>query len=146
MRIRAKLLSSRPLREVEALKLAVAEGREHPKNAKVAFAREITARFHGEEAGRKAVEDFERRFAKKELSLEDMPVTEVSLAGAPKMPVPRVATEAKLTASATEARKMMAQGGLRVNGEKVQDPKAELEAGEYLIQVGKLKAARVKLS
>lgn len=141
-----ELLSSKPLKELEALKQAVAEGREHPKTAKVAFAQEITARFQGDEAGRKAVEDFERRFAKKELVAEDLPLTEISLAGAPKMAVTKAATEAKLTASVTEARKMMTQGGLRVNGDKVQDPKAELEPGEYLIQVGKLKAARVKLA
>ena len=54
--------------------------------------------------------------------------------------------ETKLVASATEARKLMAQGGVRVNGEKVTDPKAELGPGEYLVQVGKLKAAKLKLS
>jgi tyrosyl-tRNA synthetase len=75
-----------------------------------------------------------------------MPLVEVPLAGAPKMGVAKAATEAKLVASVTEARKMISQGGLRVNGDKVQDPKAELDAGEYVIQVGKLKAARVKIS
>jgi tyrosyl-tRNA synthetase len=141
-----ELLSSRPFRELEALRSAVREGREHPKDAKVAFAREITARFHGAEAARKAADDFEQRFAKKELKLDGLRRVEIALAGARSILVARVAADAGLTASLTEARKLMAQGGLRVNGEKVTDPKAELGPGEYLLQVGKLKAARVRLA
>jgi tyrosyl-tRNA synthetase len=141
-----ELLSSRSLQEVEALRAAVREGREHPKSAKAAFAREITARFQGEEAARKAEVDFEQRFAKKELKVDELPVKEIALGGAPKMLVGRVVTEAGLTASLTEARKLMAQGGLRVNGEKVTEPKAELGPGEYVIQAGKLRAARVRLT
>ena len=89
-----ELLSSKPLRELEELKRAVAEGREHPKAAKVAFAREITARFHGEDAAARAVVDFEQRFAKKELNVDAMEQVAVSLAGAEKMQVAKLATEA----------------------------------------------------
>ncbi|MFY1828517.1 tyrosine--tRNA ligase [Myxococcus fulvus] len=141
-----ELLSSKTLKEVTELKAKVASGEVHPKAAKVAFAREMTARFHDEEAGRKAEEDFEKRFAKKELSADALPQADVSLGGAPTMPLTKVLAEAKLVASATEGRKMLAQGGVRVNGEKATDPKAELSAGEYTLQVGKLKAARVKLA
>jgi tyrosyl-tRNA synthetase len=140
------LLSSKPLKEIDALKAAVQAGTTHPKAAKVAFAQEIAARFHGEEAGKKAAADFEARFANKQLDTESLPLVELSLAGAPKMMVAKVLPEAKLAASATEARKLMAQGGVRVNGEKVTDPKAELGPGEYLVQVGKLRAGRVKLA
>ncbi|WP_223634075.1 tyrosine--tRNA ligase [Corallococcus sp. EGB] len=141
-----KLLSSMPLKQVLELEEKTKSGQAHPKAAKVAFAREMAARFQGEEAGRKAAEDFEKRFAKKELSAEDLPLVEVSLAGAEKLFVTKLLPETKLVASATEARKLMTQGGVRVNGEKVTDPKAELGAGEYTVQVGKLKAARVKLA
>jgi tyrosyl-tRNA synthetase len=140
------LLSSKPLKEIQALQAAVQSGQSHPKSAKVAFAQEITARFHGEEAGKKAAADFEARFANKQLDTESLPLVEVAMAGAPKLLVTKVLPETKLVASATEARKLMAQGGVRVNGEKVTDPKAELEPGEYLVQVGKLKAAKVKLA
>jgi len=140
------LLSSKPLKEVQALEASVRSGQTHPKAAKVAFAQEITARFHGEEAGKKAAVDFEARFANKQLDTESLPLVEVAMAGAPKLPVTKVLPETKLVASATEARKLMAQGGVRVNGDKVTDPKAELGPGEYLVQVGKLKAAKVKLA
>jgi tyrosyl-tRNA synthetase len=140
-----ELLSSRSLKELAELKGKVARGELHPKAAKTAFAQEIAARFHGEEAGRKAAEDFERRFAKKELVAEELPRVEVPLGGAERMALAKALAEAKLVASATEGRKLMGQGGVRVNGEKVMDSKKELEAGEYLVQVGKLKAARIKL-
>jgi tyrosyl-tRNA synthetase len=141
-----ELLSSRSLGEVAALKAAVAEGKEHPKAAKVAFAREIVDRFHGAGEGQKAADAFEQRFAKKELDASQLPLCEVALGGAATLAVTRVVAEAKLTASATEARKLLQQGGVRVDGEKVTDVKAELPAGEYLVQVGKLKAARVRLA
>ncbi|MCP3161648.1 tyrosine--tRNA ligase [Myxococcus qinghaiensis] len=142
-----QLLSSLTLKELGELQAKVASGEVHPKAAKVAFAREMTARFHGAEAGRKAEEDFEKRFAKKEqLSAEELPQVELSLAGAATLPVTKVLAEAKLVASSTEGRKMITQGGVKVNGEKVQDVKADLGPGEYTVQVGKLKAARVKLA
>ncbi|AFE10585.1 tyrosyl-tRNA synthetase [Corallococcus coralloides DSM 2259] len=141
-----KLLSAMPLKQVLELEEKTKSGEAHPKAAKVAFAQEMAARFQGEEAGRKAAEDFEKRFAKKELSTEDLPLVEISLAGAEKLLVTKLLPETKFVASATEARKMMGQGGVKVNGEKVTDPKAELGAGEYTVQVGKLKVTRVKLS
>jgi tyrosyl-tRNA synthetase len=141
-----ELLSSRSLQEVEALRAAVRDGRAHPKNAKVAFAREISARFQGEEAARKAESDFEQRFARKELPVDELPVKEIALGESAKIQVAKVAAEAGLTASLTEARRLMAQGGLRVNGEKATDPRAEMGPGEYVIQAGKLRAARVRVS
>ncbi|ATB47316.1 tyrosine--tRNA ligase [Corallococcus macrosporus] len=140
-----ELLSSKSVKELAQMRAQVESGALHPKAAKVAFAQEMTARFHGAEAGVKAAEDFEKRFAKKELSTDELPLVEVSLGGAERLPVTKLLPETKLVASATEARKLMAQGGVRVNGEKVTDAKAELGAGEYTVQVGKLKAARVKL-
>jgi tyrosyl-tRNA synthetase len=111
------------------------------------FAREIVARFHGFEAGNLAVDDWEKRHGpKKDLASVELPHFHLSLAGQPKMFLTRALAEAGLTQSATEARKLITQGGVRINQEKVVNPKAEMGAGDYLLQVGKLKAARVTLS
>jgi tyrosyl-tRNA synthetase len=141
-----ELLSSRTLKELAELKEKVARGELHPKAAKSGFAQEMAARFHDEESGRKAMQAWEERYSQKKIVAEDQPLVEVSLGGAPKLPLAKALAEAKLVASVTEARKLMGQGGVRVNGEKVSDPKHELEAGEHLVQVGKHKSARLKLA
>ncbi|PTL78262.1 tyrosine--tRNA ligase [Vitiosangium sp. GDMCC 1.1324] len=141
-----ELLSSRSLKELAELKDKVARGELHPKAAKSGFAQEIAARFHDEESARKAMQAWEERYSQKKIVAEDQPLVEVSLAGAPKLPLAKALAEAKLVTSVTEARKLMGQGGVRVAGEKVSDPKHELEAGEYLVQVGKHKSARIKLA
>ncbi|MFZ5469322.1 MAG: tyrosine--tRNA ligase [Myxococcota bacterium] len=140
-----ELLSARTLGEIATLRQAVQNGKEHPKNPKVAFAQEMVARFHGSEAAQKAAVDFERQFAKKELNLEELPVADVGLAGAPTVLLAKAIAEAKLAHSSTEARRLITQGGVRLNQQKVADPKAEVGPGEYLVQVGKLKAARVRV-
>lgn len=141
-----ELLSSRTLKELAELKDKVTRGEVHPKAAKSGFAQEMAARFHDEESGRKAMQAWEERYSQKKISVEDQPLVEMSLGGAPKLLLAKALAEAKLVASVTEARKLMGQGGVRVNGEKVSDPKAELEAGEHLVQVGKHKSARLKLA
>jgi tyrosyl-tRNA synthetase len=141
-----ELLSGRTLSEIQALRAGVQSGATHPKAAKVGFAQEMVARFHSAEAAAKAAHDFEQRFAKKELNTEELPVKEAALAGAPKAFLNKLLADTALCASASEARRLMTQGGVRVNGEKVTDPKAELGPGEYVVQVGKLKAARLKLT
>ncbi len=140
------LLSSKPLKDVEALRAEVALQKVHPKDVKVAFAVEITDRFCGSGTGKAAAEAFEQRFAKKQLDPAALPLQTLLLEGGASMPVPKLCTELGLTQSPTEARKLMGQGGVRVNGEKVSDPKHALGPGDYLVQVGKLKAARAKLA
>ncbi len=141
-----ELLSSRSLKDIAALKEQVARGEVHPKTAKSGFAREIAARFHDAGSADKAMQAWEERYSQKKVVAEDQPLVEVSMGGAPKLLLARALAEAKLAASATEARKLMGQGGVKVNGDKVTDPKAELEPGEFLVQVGKHKSARLKLS
>ncbi len=140
-----ELLSKKPIKEIQELRAKVAGGQEHPKKVKVAFAREIVERFHGAEAGAKAEADFEQRFAKKSLNADELELREVSLGGVAKIGLPKLLVDAKLAESNTKARTLITQGGVKVNGEKVTDSKAELGAGEYLVQVGKLKAARVRV-
>ncbi|WNG28317.1 tyrosine--tRNA ligase [Cystobacter fuscus] len=141
-----ELLSSRTLKELATLKEQVTSGAVHPKAAKSGFAREIAERFHTPEAAEQAMQAWEQRYSQKKLVAEDQPLVEVSLGGAPTIALAKALAEAKLVASGTEGRKLMGQGGVRVNGEKVMDPKHELPAGEYLVQVGKHKSARLKLA
>ena len=141
-----ELLSSRTLKELAELKDKVSKGEVHPKAAKSGFAREMAARFHDEASADKAMQGWEERYSQKKISAEDQPLVEVSMGGAPKLLLAKALAEAKLVASVTEARKLMGQGGVRVNGEKVSDPKHELDAGEHLVQVGKHKSARLKLA
>ncbi|MFN0063543.1 MAG: tyrosine--tRNA ligase [Myxococcaceae bacterium] len=135
-----ELLSARGLSDIAALR------HEHPKKAKVLLAQELVARFWSEAAATSAADEFEKRFGKKEIAAEALPLIALPRGEGTAMLVARAAAEAKLTQSVTESRKLMGQGGLRVNGEKVTDPKAELPPGEHLLQVGKLKIARVKVS
>ncbi len=139
------LLSSLTRAEIDAKRAAVASGQLHPKAVKVGFASEIVSRFHGAPAGPAAAEEFEKRFAKKELDADALPELPIPLEGQPSVALTRALAHAKLTASATEARKLIEQGGVRVAGTKVADVKFQLAAGTHLIQVGKLKAARLKV-
>ena len=135
------LLSGKSLTEIETLKSAG-----HPKQAKVAFASEMVDRFQGPGTGAKAAEEFEKRFAKKELDPASLPQFSIALEGASTLALTKVVALAQLAASATKARELMVQGGVRVNGEKVTDPKAEVRAGEYVVQAGKLKAAKITIA
>jgi len=141
-----ELLSDLSPAQLQALRAAVAEGSEHPKAAKAALAKEIVARFHGNQLAASADEKFERRFSKREqLPVDEMPLLELSLGGAARIFLTRVIADAKLTASGTEARKLIVQGGVKLNQQKVADPRTEIGPGDYLIQVGKLRAARIRL-
>jgi tyrosyl-tRNA synthetase len=133
-----ELLSSKTLKEIEALKA----GGAHPMDVKKDFAQEIAARFQGAEAAKKAREGFEQKFSRKELNVAELEVVKVA-GGGGKVLLARALAEAKLAESATKARTLIGQGGVRINGEKVSDSKAELAPGEYVAQVGKLKAAKL---
>ncbi len=108
-----ELLSFRSLDDIAVLKAATEAGR-NPRDAKVELAQEIVARFHGAQAGRDALAEFEARFRDGAMP-EDMP--EVTLAGAP-LGILKVLREAGLAASGAEAQRNVEQGGVRVNGEK----------------------------
>jgi tyrosyl-tRNA synthetase len=140
----AELLSSRPLTDIQADRASVAKGTLHPKDVKVALAREMVARFHGSEAAARAAEEFERRFARKEIDPDALAEHVVGTSGAP-VPVVRALVDAQLVASMNEGRRLVAQGAVKVNGERVSDLKAELPLGTHLVQVGKLRAARLTL-
>jgi tyrosyl-tRNA synthetase len=139
-----ELLSSQPLAAIRAWKSEVDGGR-NPRDIKVALAQEMVARFHGQPAAQRALEDFEARF-KHDAIPEDMP--EVTLpAGAEGLPLPQVLKQAGLTASTSEALRMIEQGGVKIDSEKVSDKALRLRAGARVVmQVGKRKFVRVTLT
>jgi tyrosyl-tRNA synthetase len=140
-----ELLSSLPLEDVEALRTGVAQGTVHPKTAKVDFAKEIVARFHGPAASEKAAEAFEARFAKKDLRVDELPVVQLPVGDDGLVQIVKLLVDAQMAASNSEARRLIVQGGVKVDGVKLADPKATLCAGNYVVQVGKLRAANVTL-
>jgi tyrosyl-tRNA synthetase len=133
------LLSFKSMPEIEALKKEV-EGGRNPKDAKVMLAKEITARFHSMAAADAAEQDFVNR--SKGGVPDDIP--EVSLTGAP-MGIGALLKSAGLAPSTTEAGRLVDGGGVRVDSSVVSDKGLKLEAGTYIVQVGKRKFAKVTL-
>jgi tyrosyl-tRNA synthetase len=134
------LVSFQSLEQIAALKAEIAGGR-NPKDAKVALAKEITARFHSAAAADAAEQDFINR------SKGGVPdeIPEVSLSGAP-MGIGQMLKQANLTASAGEGNRLIDGGGVRVDSAVISDKGLKLPAGTYVVQVGRRKFARVTLS
>ena len=133
------LLSFQTEAQIAALKAEVAAGR-NPKDAKVALAKEITTRFHSAAAADGAEQDFINR--SKGGVPDDIP--DVSLSGAP-MGIGALLKSANLAPSTSEANRLIDGGGVRVDGSVVSDRGLKLDAGTYVVQVGKRKFARVTL-
>ena len=136
------LLSFRSTHEVAALRADVEAGR-NPRDVKVMLAQEFVARFHGQKAAAEALADFEARFSKNEIP-DDLP--EVRIAVGTGMPVFKVIKEAGLTGTTSEAARMIEQGAVRLDGERIEDRNLALKAGgRVVLQVGKRKFAAVVL-
>ncbi|AUT45949.1 tyrosine--tRNA ligase [Achromobacter sp. AONIH1] len=133
-----ELLSFRSLEDIAALKAETEAGR-NPRDAKVLLAQEIITRFHSARAAEEALASFEARFRDGAIP-DDMP--EVNVAGAP-VGILKLLREAGLVASGSEAQRNVEQGGVRVDGDRVEDKSLQLPAGTYVVQVGKRKFARV---
>ncbi len=133
------LLSFKSVAEIAALKAEVAGGR-NPKDAKVMLAKEITTRFHSALAADAAEQDFIHR------SKGGVPdeIPQVNLSGAP-LGIGALLKQAHLAPSTSEANRLIDGGGVRVDGAVVSDKGLKLEAGSYVVQVGKRKFARVTL-
>jgi tyrosyl-tRNA synthetase len=132
------------LRYIELLSRSAArpDPRQQPMAAKQALAAEIVARFHGAEASGKAAEEFAQRFQRRELPSE---IPEVRWKGdGGTVWVMRLITEAGLAKSNSEARRLVTQGGVRLDGEPVKDPQLEVPCrGSVLVEVGKRRITRV---
>ena len=134
------LLSFQSLDAIAALKREVENGR-NPKDAKVALAKEITARFHGVAAADSAEQDFINR---SQGGVPDV-IDEVAVSGAP-LGIAALIKNAGLAPSSSEANRLIEGNGVRVDSSVVTDKGLKLPAGTYVLQVGKRKFARVTLS
>ncbi len=138
-----ELLSFRPIGEIEALEAAIDEGR-NPRDVKFELGIEIVDRFHGAGAGEKARDAFLARFRDSQLP-DDLPETELTAEGG-ELGIAAALTAAGLTASNSDAFRMIKQGAVRIDGEKVDDRGLMLPVGfTGLLQVGKRKFAQVKV-
>jgi len=146
-----ELLSFESLETLAKWKKEVSGGR-NPRDIKVLLAREIVARFHGAAAAERAQADFEARF-KHGAMPEGIPEITVKVHGkstpgkVPEMAITKVLKESRLVSSASEALRMIEQGGVRIDGEKVTDKALSVKQGDTVVlQVGKRKFARVTLA
>ncbi len=139
-----ELLTDITPQELAPLKDDLAQGRKHPRQVKEDLAVELVARYHGRAAAQEAAREFAHIFREKGLPEE---IEEVTLrVGGEKLWLPKLLADAGLAASTSEARRLITQGGVHLEGEKVTDAGLELAAGgTYLLKVGKRRFKRVKL-
>ena len=135
-----ELLSTRSLDEIAKMKEDVQNGTLHPKVAKENLALELVARFYDEETAKGAKAAFDQVFKANKLP-DDIP--EVSVEEG--IWICKALVEAGIEPSTSQARRDIKQGAVRIDQEKVSDEKTNLEAGEYILQVGKRKFAKVKV-
>lgn len=136
-----ELLSSKSLEDIASIKNAVADGSAHPKKVKEELALEITARFHSQEAAESAKAEFEKVHAKSQIPTD---IKTFSCDG--EVWIAKALVDCKMEPSTSQARRDIKQGGVRINQEKVTDVDLQLSQGEYLLQVGKRKFAKLKVN
>lgn len=138
------LLSFRAIDDIAGLRRDIAGGR-NPRDVKVLLALEVVERFHGAQAAIDALADFEARFRQGAIP-DDIPeVILDSVNGV--LGIALMLKQSGLTASTSEALRMIEQGGVKVDGTKIENKNLELSAqGEYILQVGKRKFARIKFA
>ncbi|MBZ4672336.1 MAG: tyrS [Deferribacteraceae bacterium] len=132
------LLSEKSLEDIEKMKNDIASEKLHPMKAKKDLAYEIVRRYHGEDGAKGALTHFETLFSKKEIP-DDL--VEVSIETG--LRVIEIINRLNFVSSNSEARRLANQGGVTINGEKVADLNTILEAGEYILKVGKRKFAKI---
>ena len=138
-----ELLSFRSLAELKQWKREVSEGK-NPRDIKVALAQEIVERFHNRVAAEQALADFEARFKQNAIP-EDLPEILIPC-GSSGISIAQLLKQAGLTPSTSEAIRMIEQGGVKIDGEKISDKGLMLQSGlSAVFQVGKRKFARVVL-
>jgi tyrosyl-tRNA synthetase len=138
-----ELLSFRPLNEIEQFKQDIEAGA-NPRDIKFKLAQEIVARFHSQAEAEQALQEFIARFQKGAMP-DEMPEQEIATTTG-SLSISIILKEAGLTASTSEAIRMIKQGAVRIDGERIEDGKLELRAGEtHVLQVGKRRFARITL-
>jgi len=139
-----ELLSFRPMTEIQGFKQQVTEGA-NPRDIKFLLGIEIVDRFHGQGAGAKARDAFIARFQQGERP-DDMPTLELVVPNGALL-IGNLLKDAGLVGSTSEAMRMVKQGAVKIDGERVEDARLELKAGTtHVYQVGKRKFARVTVT
>jgi tyrosyl-tRNA synthetase len=140
-----ELLSDISPTDLDKLARNLKSNAKHPRDAKEELAREITARYHGAAAAEAAAREFAHIFREGGLPEE---IEEVVLTVATdRVWLPKVLVEAGLAASTSEGKRLISQGGVQVDGEKLTEVNAEIQAGQsFLLQVGKRRFKRVTLT
>ncbi|MBU0924598.1 tyrosine--tRNA ligase [bacterium] len=133
-----ELISAKSLKEIEEIKEGVKNETLHPKKVKESLAMEIVERFHGNGAGAKAKEEFERVFAKK-----DIPTDIPEFVFEAPVWVCQALVDSKLVDSTSQARRDVKANAVSINQEKINDDKLNLEIGEYILQKGKKNFAKI---
>ena len=135
-----EVLSDKDLEEIKELQKSVDEGSLHPKKAKEMLALEIVERYHDSNKAQKAKVEFDKVHSKKELPSD---MNEYALS-AP-IWIAKALNEIGLESSTSQARRDIKQGAVKIDGQKCQDEQLQLQKGEYILQVGKRKFAKVKV-
>lgn len=139
-----ELLSFRPLAEIAQLKQSIAEGR-NPRDVKFELAREIVARFHDAGAAERAQAGFVARFSDRQLPT-DLDAEEVAAEDGAGLRLPAALKALRLVASNSEAARKIAEGAVRIDGEKVTDRDTRLPVGaDHVLQLGPRRFARVRV-
>ncbi|MGB3724262.1 MAG: tyrosine--tRNA ligase [Glaciecola sp.] len=138
------LLSFKPIAEIANLKAEVDAGK-NPRDVKIALAQELIARFHSEQDAEAALQDFIQRFQKNAIP-DDMPEVSIALP-ADGIAIGNLLKQANLVGSTSDAMRMIKQGAVKIDGEKVSDTRLLLsQASTAVYQVGKRKFARIELA
>ena len=135
-----ELLSQKSLQEIEALKDGVKSGALHPKAVKEELAIELISKYHSKEDALKAKEEFERIHKNSQIPSD---IEEFELKGP--IWIAKALVESKISPSTSQARRDIKQGAVRVDQKKIDDEQMQIESGEYILQVGKRKFAKVKV-
>ncbi len=136
-----ELLSSLDLDEIKGLKDGIADGRLHPKDVKTRLAQELVERFHGARAAEAAKADFEAQFSRGEVP-DDIPEFKLS-PDEKTIYLPKVLKEAGLVESTSDARRLIKQGAVSIDGNKVQSEEIEVQAPQTVLKVGKRRFLRI---
>ena len=134
------LLSSKTLKDIQELKQGVESGKLHPKKVKEELALEITERFHSKEDAIKAKEEFDAVFSKNDIP-SDIKTYELENGTW----IAKALVDIGLEPSTSQARRDIKQGAVKIDGEKLQDEQHKLQNGEFIVQIGKRKFAKIKV-
>ena len=136
-----ELLSDISMDELEKFKKGIKDGSIHPMELKKKLASEIIRRFHSEVEASDAQREFEKVFSQRELP-DDMPVVELKWDG-DELWLPRIISTTVPPTSGSEARRLIKEGAVTVNGERVTDIEKKLRRGEYILKIGKKRFVKI---